>query len=152
MSITAEYLPLVLNTVTDRESRKKVYSSPKGFSSGFSITRFSENRFFCFSHMPSTTSIYSLISRSLQSEDRCNNKKLEHGPSICISPFQYDFKSAPKNKTGMSSSLDSDCTNLEYPTMVPRTLRPLCQGSSAAATGKRNSDNPKKYCPPIDGG
>ena len=31
------------------------------------------------------------------------------------------------------------------------TLKPLCQGTSAAAPGARNSKNPKKYCPPIDG-
>ena len=52
----------------------------------------------------------------------------------------------------MCSSPDSDCTSLEYPTMVPRTLKPLCQGTSVAAQWKRNSDKPKKYCPPIDGG
>ena len=52
----------------------------------------------------------------------------------------------------MCSSSDSGYTSLEYPTMVPRTLKPLCQGTSAAAPGKRNSDKSKKYCPPIDGG
>ena len=36
--------------------------------------------------------------------------------------------------------------------MVPKTLKPLCQGSSAATTVKANSDNPKKHCPPTDGG
>ena len=36
--------------------------------------------------------------------------------------------------------------------MVPRTLKPRCQGTSAAAPRKRNSDMPKKYCPFIDGG
>ena len=36
--------------------------------------------------------------------------------------------------------------------MLPRTLKPLCQGTSAAAPGTRNSDKPKNYCPPIDGG
>ena len=101
--------------------------------------------------MPSTTSIYSQAYRSLQSGDRWNDAKLEHRSSLCISPFQYDFKNAPKNKTGICSTTDSDCTSLEYPTMVPRTLKPLCQGTSAAAPGKRNSDKPKKYCPPIDG-
>ena len=52
----------------------------------------------------------------------------------------------------MCSSPDSDCTSLEYTIMVPGTLKPLCQGTSAVAIRKRNSDNPKKYCPPIDGG
>ena len=100
--------------------------------------------------MPSTTSQYSLASRSLQSGNRCNDTKLEHGSSLSISPVQYDFKSAPKNKTGMCSSPNSDCTSLEYPTMIPTTLQP--QGTSAAASGKRNSDKSKKYCPFTDGG
>ena len=99
--------------------------------------------------MPSTTSMYSLASRSLQSEDRCNDTKLVF---LMHLPFQHDFKIAPKNKTVMYSSSDFDCTSSEYPTMVPRTLKPLCQGNSAAAPGTRNSDKPKNYCPPIDGG
>ena len=36
--------------------------------------------------------------------------------------------------------------------MVPRTLKPLCQGTSAAAPVTRNSEKPKKCCPPIDAG
>ena len=28
----------------------------------------------------------------------------------------------------------------------------MCQGTSTGATGKRNSDKPKKYWPPSDGG
>ena len=52
----------------------------------------------------------------------------------------------------MCSSPDSNCASLEYPTMVPRTLTPVCQGTSAAAPRKRNSDKPKKSYPPIDGG
>ena len=52
----------------------------------------------------------------------------------------------------MFSSSDSDCTSLEYPNMVPRTIKPLYQGTSAASPGKKNSDRPKKYCPHIDGG
>ena len=50
----------------------------------------------------------------------------------------------------MCSSSDVDCTSLEYSAMVPRTLKPLCQGTNATAPQKRNSDNPQKYCPPID--
>ena len=129
----------------------RVASSSQHFSSGFSTTRFSDNRSIFFPPVPSATSIYSLASRSLPSRDRCNNKKLEHRSFLCISPFQYDFKSAPKNKTGMFSSSDSDCTGLEQSTIVPRTLKPLCQGTSAAAPGIRNSDKPKEYCPLIDG-
>ena len=102
--------------------------------------------------MPSTTSIYSLASRSLQSGDRCNDTKLERRSSLCICLFQYDFKKAPKNKTEMCSSSDSDCNSLEYLTMVPRTLKLLCQVTSTTATEKRNSDKPKKYCPYINGG
>ena len=77
--------------------------------------------------------------------------KLEHRSSIL--PYQYDFRSAPKNKTGIRSSPDSDYTSLEYPTiMVHRTFNPFCYGTSAAATWKRHSDKSKKYCSPIDGG
>ena len=36
--------------------------------------------------------------------------------------------------------------------MVPRTLKPLCQGTSTPATRKKSSDKPKKFCPPIYGG
>ena len=36
--------------------------------------------------------------------------------------------------------------------MVTITLKSLRQGPSAAAPGKRNSDKPKRYCPPIDEG
>ena len=36
--------------------------------------------------------------------------------------------------------------------MVPRILKPLCQGNSAAATGTRNSDKTNKYCTSIGGG
>ena len=39
-------------------------------------------------------------------------QKLEQMSSLCISPFQYDFKNAPKNKTGMCSSSDFDYTSL----------------------------------------
>ena len=152
MSITAECLPSILNTVTHRESRKnpKWLLHPKVFKQ-FSTTRFSCKIFICFLSMSSATSIYSLASRSIQSGDRCNDIKLEHKSSI--SPYQYDFRSAPKNKTVMRSSPDSDCTSLEYPTiMVPRTFNPFCYGTSAAATWKRHSDKSKKYCSPIDGG
>ena len=38
------------------------------------------------------------------------------------------------------------------PNLVPRILKPLCKGTSAAAPGTKNSYKPKKYCPPIDGG
>ena len=51
MSITAEYLSSVLNTVVDRESRKRnrlfrVASLSQSFSSGFSTTRFFDNDLF----------------------------------------------------------------------------------------------------------
>ena len=85
-----------------------------------------------------------LMFRSLQSRDRCNDAKFEHGSFLCIFPLQYDFKSDPKYKAGMCSFPDSDCTSLKYPTMAIRTLKPLFQGTSAAAPGKRNSDKHKK--------
>ena len=70
MAITAEYLPSVLNIVADRIKNKtrlfRVASLSQSFSSGFSTTKFSDKRFICFQPMPSTTSIYSLASRSLQ--------------------------------------------------------------------------------------
>ena len=65
-------------------------------------------------------SVYSLASRSLKSGDRCNETKLEHRSSICIPPFQYDFKSAPKNKTRMYSSPDSDWISLNQ--ISPKTI------------------------------
>ena len=36
--------------------------------------------------------------------------------------------------------------------MVPRTLKPLCQATSAVAPGTRNSGKPQTYCPRIDAG
>ena len=36
--------------------------------------------------------------------------------------------------------------------MVHRNFKPLCQLTRVAATGKRDSDKSKLYCPPIDGG
>ena len=36
--------------------------------------------------------------------------------------------------------------------MVPRTLKPLCQRTSAAAPGEKKSAKPKIYCPPIHDG
>ena len=53
---------------------------------------------------------------------------------------------------GMSFSPDSDFTSLGNSVMLPRTLKPLCPGTSVATTWKRNSGKPKIYCPPIDGG
>ena len=67
------------------------------------------------------------FSSSFQSRDGYNDAKLEHGSSICISCFQCDFSSAPKSQTGMCSSPESDCTSWDYPAMVPRTFKPLCQ-------------------------
>ena len=74
----------------------RMASSCQSFSSGFSTTRLSNNRSSCFLPMLSTSSIYSLTSRSFQLGNRCNDTKLEHMSSLCIPPFQYDFKSAPK--------------------------------------------------------
>ena len=119
-----------MNTVADRESKKKttllrVASSSQRSSSGFLTTELSNNRSNCFLRMPSTTSIKNLTSRSSQSRDRCSEAKLEHGPYICISPFHYDLKSAPKNETKMYSSPDSDCTSLEIQLWYPELIN-LC--------------------------
>ena len=43
----------------------------------------------------------------------------------------------------MCFSTDSNCTSLKFPSMVPRTLKPQCQGTSVAAPVKRNSDKSK---------
>ena len=43
----------------------------------------------------------------------------------------------------MCFSTDSNCTSLKFPSMVPRTLKPLCQGTSVAAPVKRNYDKSK---------
>ena len=98
----------------EKKTLFRVASSSQSFSSGFSTTRFSDNRSICFAPIQPTTSIYSLASRSLQSRDRCNDTKLEHRSSLCIFPFHYGFKSAPKNKIGTCSSSGFDCTSLEY--------------------------------------
>ena len=71
---------------------------------------------------------------------------------MCVSPFQFDFKKAHKSETGMCSSPSSDCISLEYSSMEPKTVKLLCQGTSAADKWKRNSDQSKRHCPPIDGG
>ena len=90
----------------------RVASSFQKFSSVFSTTRFSSNRSICFLPMPSATTIYSMESRFLQPGGGCNDTKLEHWSFTYIPPFQYDFKSAPKIKTGMFSSPFSACTSL----------------------------------------
>ena len=70
---------------------------------------------------------------------------------MCDSPFQFDFKKVPKSETGMCSSPSSDWISLEYSSMEPKTFKLLCQGTSAADKWKRNSDQSKRHCPPIDG-
>ena len=92
MAITAEYLPSVLKTVADRESRKKNQTLQSGFFIPKFFKRFLNYQVLrqtciCFLPMPPTTPIYSLASRSLQSRDRCNDTKLEHRSSLCIFPF-----------------------------------------------------------------
>ena len=49
----------------------------------------------------------------------------------------------------MCSTSDFDCTSLEYPTMVPRTLKPQCQGTSAAAQGQEILKSPKNIVHPL---
>ena len=86
MSITGEYLSSVQNVMKKFKFFKLGFSF-QSFSSGFSTTTFCENRSVCFLSMPSTTSIYSLVCKSLQWGNGSNDAKLEHGSSICISPF-----------------------------------------------------------------
>ena len=147
MYITPKYLPLVLNTAADRESRKKpklfkVASSSKKFSSGLSITRLSDNRPICFPPMPSTTSIYSLApdpySQGTDATLQNWNIRLPYAfpPSSMISRVLLKIK--------------QKCVPLLI-LIAPFSLKPLCQETSAAAALTRNSDKPKKYCPLIDG-
>ena len=75
----------------------KVASSSQSFFSSFLTTWFSDSKFICFLPISSTTSIHSLAFWSIQLGDECNDTKLEFWSFISISPFQYDFKSAPKN-------------------------------------------------------
>ena len=155
MSITAEHLPSVLNTVVDRKSRKKniffkVDSSSQSFSSHFSTTRLSDNRSICFLPMPSPTSIYSLASRSLQSVDRCNHTKLEHGSFLCISPFSMISRVLLKITQECVPLLILIAPVWSTQLWFPELLK-LCKGTSTVAPGKRNSDKAKKYCPLNDG-
>ena len=143
--ITAEYLLSVL-PVAGWKSRKKnrlfrVVSSSQSFLSGFPTTSFSYNRSICFPLMPSTTSIYILATRSLQSRDRYNDKKNRKtgrkiGLPYAFPPFSMILRVLLKKNKNVSSP-DYDCTSLEYPTIVPRTLKPLCQEASAAPPGKK---------------
>ena len=62
MCITAEYLPLVLNTVSDRGKNRlfRVASSSQSFSSGFLTVGFTDHRSSCFLSITSNNSIYNL--------------------------------------------------------------------------------------------
>ena len=102
MDITAEYLPSVLNTVAERESRKKnrlsrMASSSQSFSKGFSTTS----------------------SPTIDIFDSCLCHQLPQYVAWHPDPYSQetdamiDFKTAPKNKTRMYSSFDFDCTSLE---------------------------------------
>ena len=144
ISITSEYLLSVLNAVVDVKSRKKTDSSEwflylKIFQEVTWLLCFLTIYLFAF-HLCHQIPQYIAWQPDLQSGDWCNDTKLEYRFSICISPFQYNFKSAPKNKAGMCSCPGSDCFSLEYKTIVPWTLKPLHQKTMAATTGKINSD------------
>ena len=78
-------------------------------------------------------------------------QKWNIGLLYAFPPFSMISRVLLKIKNGMCSSSDSNCISFEYPAMVPRTLKHLCQETSAAVPGTRNSGKPKKYCPPIDG-
>ena len=60
-----------------------------------------------------------------------------------IPPFTIFSRVLLKIKQGDVFPFDFDCTSFEYPTMVPRTLKPLCQETSAAAKGHKILKSPK---------
>ena len=109
-----------------RKSREKIESSEwllqrQNFSGGFLTSKFSKNRYICFSHRPRTHTIYSLKSRSLESGEGCMIKDWNMDL-----PYAFPSSSMISRvflKTGMGSSLDSDCTSFRYANMLPRALK-----------------------------
>ena len=102
MDITAEYLPSVLNTVAERESRKKTDSPewllhPKVF---LVVSRQLGS--------PTIDIFYSCLCHQLPQYIAWHPDPYSQGTDAMI-----DFKTAPKNKTRMYSSFDFDCTSLE---------------------------------------
>ena len=94
ISITAGYLPSVLNTIVNRESKKKKKKKKK---TGTSECLLDPKVFQAVSELLGSPTI-DLFASSSQGTDAMI-QKLEHRSSLCISHFQYDFKSALKNKT-----------------------------------------------------
>ena len=102
MAITAEILPSVLNTVADRESRKKTDSSewllhPKVFQAVSQLLGSPTIDLFAF-----------CLCHQLPQYIAWHPDPYSQGTDAMI-----DFKTAPKNKTRMYSSFDFDCTSLE---------------------------------------
>ena len=149
-------IPTFSTDYSSRQEIKKknilfeVDSSSKSFLSHFSTTRLSDNRSICFLLMSSPTSIYNLSSRSLQSVDRCNDTKLEHGSFLCISPFSMISRVLLKITQECVPLLILIAPVWSAQPWFPELLK-LCKGTSAAAPGKINSDKAKKYCPLNDG-
>ena len=143
-SITAEYLPPVLNTVADRESkRKKLDSSewllhPKVFQVVFQLCH----------QLPQHIAWHP---DSYSQETDAMIQIWNIGLSYAFPLFIMISRVLLKIKQKCIPLLILTVSVWSSPT-VPRTLKPLCQETSTAAPGKRNSDKPKKYCPPCDGG
>ena len=112
ISITAGYLPSVLNTIVNRES-KKTKKQNKTKKTGTSECLLDPKVFQAVSELlgsPTIDLFASCLCHHLpqyiawhldpysQGTDAMI-QKLEHRSSLCISHFQYDFKSALKNKT-----------------------------------------------------
>ena len=87
----------------------------------FPYYKFSKNRYICFSHRSSTQTIYSLISRSLESGEGCIINDWNMGLPYAF--LSFSMISRVFLKTGMGSSLDSDCTSFRYANMLPRALK-----------------------------
>lgn len=153
MFITVEYMSSVLHIRRKKEKAKlfiRTLSSPR-FSAGFLTNRFFGNKYIRFLFISSTASVYGLISWFIQSGNGHNDTELERGSFIRISLFQHFFNNTPKSRTGVCYSSDQ-ISLVEYPTMVPKNLKPLCQGTSAATKEKKNSNKSKRYCLSMDGG
>ena len=102
----------------------RVASLATKFLRRFPYYKFSKNRYIRFSHRPSTQTIYSLISRSLESGEGCIIKDWNMGLPYAF--LSFSMISRVFLKTGMGSSLDFDCTGFWYAIMLPRALKPPC--------------------------
>ena len=156
IAITAEYLPSVLNTVADRESRKKPDPSewllhPKVFQAvsrllgSPTIDLFA----FCLCHQLPQYIAWHPDPFSQGTDAMIQNCNI--GLLYAFPPFSMISKVLLKIKQECDPLLILIAPVWSTQPWYPELLN-LCQGTSAAAPGTRNSDTPKKYCPSIDGG